>query len=191
MQNFNYRHCQDTDVVYLSDLNCDELVSEFSVLSNKLSAPDETGTARDGEGKSLKENKGVWLADVYSPEYSFVSPACRIFEEIFKEMKNHSFPAKSAMNYFKSSSGFNVLVSKYEQGNYYKQHRDTACLTMLVWPMPKNFEGGSLVLTDFNNKISCEQNTGLIFPSHYLHEVEEVICNDENSTRVTYTGFVS
>lgn len=154
--------------------------------------PDETGTARDDEGKALKENKGVWLQNVYSSEYSFVSPACRMFEEIYKEMKNHSFPAKSAMNYFKSSSGFSILVNKYEQGNYYKQHRDTACLTMLIWPMPKTFKGGDLILNDFNYKVSCEQNTGLIFPSHYLHEVEEVVYDgNEKNTRVTYAGFVT
>lgn len=191
MQNFSYEYCEEKDIIYLSNINCEQLIAEYSLLKEKLKSPDKTSSAQD-DGKILKENNSVFLSEVYSAEYSFVSPASRVFENIYKEMKQHSFPVKSTMNYFKAAEGLNnILLSEYRNGDYYKPHRDASSLTMLIWPMPKTFNGGSLVLTDFNHKISCYQNTGLIFPSHYLHEVEEVFYRDEESKRVTYTGFVS
>jgi len=190
MKDFSYEYCEEKDIIYLSNIDCKQLINEYSILKDSLNGADKTYSADDGYGNTLKENRGIFLCDVYTPEYSFMSPAGRIFEKIFKEISRQIFPIKSAMNYFKSSEGINVLLSEYKKGNYYKPHRDTSSLTMLIWPMPKTFTGGDLVLVDFNHKIFCEQGTGVIFPSHYLHESEEIICDNETDAKVTYTAFV-
>jgi len=192
MEGVYYKYSEEEDIIHLANLNCEQLVNEYFLLKDKMSEPDKTGGAKDNDGNVLKENKGIFLSEVYQPEYSFISPASKLFVEIYEVMKDQKFPIKSTMNYFKGSTSLEILLSEYKKGSYYKPHRDSSSLTMLIWPMPKTFKGGDLILNDFNYKVSCEQNTGLIFPSHYLHEVGEVVYDgNEENTRVTYTGFVT
>lgn len=191
MHKFLYEHCLDKDIIRLKNLPRKELIREFFLLKDRLSSdPAETGSATDSKGNKLKRNNALFLSEVYTPEFSDISPAGKIFGDIFKEMRSASFPAKSSMNYFKTCTGFNCLLSSYNSGSYYKPHRDNSILTMLIWPMEKTFEGGDLILEDIGERISCDAGTGLIFPSHYRHAVEPVKVQNDKETRVTFTGFV-
>jgi len=197
MASFDWEYLEDKDIILLKNIPCEGLVNEYNLLKEKLDDPEETQFAkRSGattpEGVPLKKNSGIFLSQVYMPEYAFISPAGGLFGEIYTKLKTHSFPVKSVMNSFKATSGFDVLISRYDTGNYYKPHRDQTTLTMLVWPLEKKYKGGDLFFPDLLNfKLSCDAGTGVIFPGHYIHGVEEVFSENKDDVRVTFTGFVN
>lgn len=188
MPTFNYSHCEKTDTIRLENISCADLIEEYSLLKGRLT--DETLSAQDNQGNSLKQNSGIFLSQVYTSEFFDISAGGRLFNDIFTEMKDTDFPASSSMNYFKVCQGFNALLSVYKSGEYYRPHRDGATLTMLVWPMQRKFKGGELSLVDLDYEVSCDAGTGLIFPSHYRHCVNPVKSENNDDVRVTFTGFV-
>lgn len=195
MKIFDWEYLEDKDIILLKNIVCEGLVNEYNLIKEKLDDPEETEFAkRSGattpEGVPLKKNTGIFLSQVYMPEYAFISPAGSLFGEIFEKLKARSFPIKSVMNSFKSTSGFDVLMSRYDMGNYYKPHRDQTTLTILVWPLEKKYKGGNFIFPDLDLKLTCEGGTGVIFPGHYRHGVEEVFSENKDDVRVTFTGFV-
>jgi hypothetical protein len=190
MKKFDWEYCSEKDIVLFRGLPCEGLVNEYNLIKDRLNGPKETRSAVDENGAVLKENEGIFLSQIYSAEFSDVSPTGRLFAEIFKEIKHSPFPIKSTMNAFKASTGFNVLMSKYNAGHYYKPHRDHTTATILVWPLEKKFKGGDFIFPELDFRIVCEAGTGVIFPGHYIHAVEEVFSENEDDVRVTFTGFV-
>lgn len=195
MSNFDWQYLEDKDIVVLKNVQCDGVVNEYNLIKEKLDDPEETVLCKDSgaktpDGVELKRNRGIFLSQVYTPEYSFISPTGKLFGEIYKEMKYHKFPVRSGMNAFKSAEGFNVLMSQYDTGNYYKPHRDRTTITILLWPLEKKYKGGNFIFPELDFKLTCEGGTGVIFPGHYVHGVEEVFSENKDDVRVTFTGFV-
>ena len=108
------------------------------------------------------------------------------------DLKKHS-----PLNYieFINLNKIDILLSYYENNNYYKSHKDSAVLTFITWFFrePKKFEGGNLKFTDYNESIEVKHNRCVIFPSFYNHEVERITMdiNDLNKClgRYTITNF--
>ena len=75
------------------------------------------------------------------------------------------------------------FISYYEDADNFKPHFDVFQFTALIWlyKEPRDFEGGDLILHDFENKkIELKNNRLVFFPSYYLHSVLEYhsfLCN--------------
>ena len=134
------------------------------------------GVARDENGKSISNSKRIYLDDIYgdnrqdsnilnfykkiiSPEvkeaYRYTTPSWRLFE-----ITNHDLSQ----------------VSYYENEGDYKEHFDKYMHTCLIWfyKEPKRFTGGDLTFTQSKQTVECKHNRMVLFPSYYLHAVDEV-----------------
>ena len=65
------------------------------------------------------------------------------------------------------------FLSYYEDGDYFKPHKDKCKITILNWMYkePKRFTGGEFVFTDYNKTIEIESNKAIIFPGTIEHAV--------------------
>lgn len=163
------------------DLIADELI--FLNHTSKLEDPKTTGSAKDSSDNLLKENRGLFLDDLYKRREisNILSVNRKLFSKEYLEVyASLSFGYKSILECNYDST----LISYYENGGYYKAHRDTAVHTALTWffQVPKRFEGGNLFFPEYNEKIEIQQNMAIIFPSFVLHSVDEVKM-DENLNR--------
>lgn len=162
-----------------------ELILEelkFLNYKEKLENPEETGSALDEDNNTLKVNKGLFLDDLYKKrEISNILTVNRkIFNnEYLEAYASLCFGYKSILKCNSDST----LISYYENGGYYHSHQDTALYTALTWffKVPKAFEGGNLIFSEFNEKKEIQNNTTVIFPSWVLHSVEEIKMNENCS----------
>lgn len=141
---------------------------KFFTYKNKLSAPNKTGQA----SPLAKKNSGVFLDEVFSERrYSNILRANR------KVFKSHIMKMYADLHFtYENIMQVNfdtTLISYYEDSSYYKPHNDQAAITALTWffKEPKEFTGGDLIFTKFNETIEIENNMLLIFPSVVTHEV--------------------
>jgi hypothetical protein len=160
-----------------------ELIGDELIFLNhkcKLEDPEDTGSAKDSSDNLLKENKGLFLDDLYKRREisNILSVNRKLFnKEYLEAYASLSFGYKSILECNCDAT----LISYYENGGYYKPHRDTAVHTALTWffETPKKFEGGDLFFPEYNEKIEIQQNMTIIFPSFVLHSVEEVKMNED------------
>jgi hypothetical protein len=132
----------------------------------------ETASALNASGKSMKKNGGFFLQHVYtqakSPIGRFTSG---IFgPKVFQHDSNYFFN-----EFAPQMTGF--LVSYYEDKDYYKPHRDLDVATMCiwVWKEPKKFTGGEFSFTDFPDvKFETANNCAILFPGQYRHQVNPI-----------------
>ena len=163
-----------------------ELIGDELIFLNhkcKLEDPEDTGSAKDSSDNLLKENKGLFLDDLYKRREisNILSVNRKIFnKEYLEAYASLSFGYKSILE----CNVDTTLISYYENGGYYKPHKDDAVHTVLTWffETPKMFEGGDLFFPEYNEKIEIQQNMAIIFPSFVLHSVDEVKM-DENLNR--------
>jgi hypothetical protein len=73
-------------------------------------------------------------------------------------------------------------VSYYEGGDTYLRHYDSVMHTCLIYinKEPKRFTGGNLKFTKSNQVVEFKNNRLVIFPSYYIHEVDEVIMDEKD-----------
>ena len=145
-------------------LIADELI--FLNHKSKLEDPEFTGSAEDSSGNALKENRGLFLDDLYKRREisNILSVNRKIFKKEYLEAyASLSFGYKSILECNHDAT----LISYYENGGYYKPHKDTASHTALTWffETPKRFEGGDLFFPEYDEKIEIQQNMVVIFPS--------------------------
>jgi hypothetical protein len=155
-----------------------ELIAEelnFLNYEDKLENPFDTNTARDSNGNSLKQNRGLFLDDLYKKRE--ISNILKVNRKIFNceyldAYANLSFGYKS----IKECNFDSTLISYYENSHYYKPHKDISMHTAVTWffKEPKLFEGGNLYFNEYNEKIEIQHNMTIIFPSFLLHSVEEI-----------------
>ena len=71
-------------------------------------------------------------------------------------------------------------ISYYEDGDTYVEHFDSVLHTCLIYmhKEPKRFTGGNLIFTESNQIINFKNNRLVIFPSYYMHAVNEVSMNE-------------
>lgn len=158
-----------------------EVWEEINFLSYRSKFQLDTGTARHGETNELKADKiGIWLEDIYTD---------RKYCNYFKFYKKWCTKV-TAENLLKTSLFWRelfhcktdrTLLSYYEDGKYYEEHEDASRLTQLfyVFKEPKKFTGGQIVFTDFNYSQEVNNNTLIVFPSWFKHEVKPVSLNEK------------
>ena len=146
---------------------------EFICYPQKLEPPDITGTARDN-GRNLKQNRGVWLNDVYRNHLtsSILSVNRKLFNSADIIYKNHPH-----WYFHHNTTAYSTLLSYYENSDYYESHKDQAYLTCLSWfyKEPKKFSGGDLYFPDYEDyTIEYDNNKGILFPSGTKHAVTPI-----------------
>jgi len=153
---------------------------EFLTYSHKLLPPDQTGSALNQEDHEtpLKSNSGIFLDTVWANQRQ-MSNILNVNRKIFND----------DMKVFKDSPSWffrefrclldHTLISYYEQGDYYKPHKDNSYVTALSWfcREPKRFSGGDLRLHSEHDmgEVEYANNRTVIFPSCISHEVTPVV----------------
>lgn len=173
-----------------SSVKLQECFNEVQLLSPAFKGPKATGSAKTEDGKSKKQNSGVFLPDVYTPNFAFYSPIATLVHEIIEIARERQYTAFSQMNYLKKISGYDILVSAYQNGDYYETHTDTSVLTVLFWFGESDNKGGDLVFTDFDHTVPFISNRIVIFPSYYQHEITKVGTFKEGYVRYSATAFL-
>lgn len=148
---------------------------DFLTYPDKLENPLSTGTAKDSENNPLKENRGLFLDDLYSKRC--ISNILKVNRKIFQLEYLESF-SDLCFGYqsIKRCNHDTTLINYYENGGYYKPHKDESLYTAVTWFFrePRLFEGGNFYFSDYNEKIEIQHNMAVIFPSFVKHSVEEV-----------------
>ena len=145
---------------------------DFWTLSGSLMGIEHTQSARwEHNGLPKKQNKGVFLDDVYVNRNH--SNILKFNRKIYKtELDKPSVILKM----IRDSNYDSTLVSYYENEDHYKSHHDELTITALtyLYKQPKAFEGGDLVLTDYEYVFEPWFNRTYIIPGVVNHEVTEV-----------------
>ena len=157
------------------------ILSELKFLSSgdKLVGQD-TDAAKEEDGTSFKSNTGVWLGNVYS-DLGF-SDIHNINRRVFMDFIPNVKTGEWFFENIKLSRDY-TLLSYYEEGDYYKSHKDESLITVVTWLFeePKKFQGGDIVFTNFDTKIEVKHGRTVIFPSFLDHEVTEInMINDKD-----------
>jgi hypothetical protein len=138
-----------------------------------LQTPEQTNSARV-DGEIIKNNKGIFLDKFYldmtkSPMFD----AClKIFAGVTEEFANLCYVNSPVLQTRKSS----MLLSYYEDSDYYLPHQDHSITTVLYWicQEPKAFTGGDLVFPEIDLTVPFINNTMVMFPSVAEHAVTKV-----------------
>jgi Rps23 Pro-64 3,4-dihydroxylase Tpa1-like proline 4-hydroxylase len=166
--------------------------------SNLFLSPNESISASK-DGVSIKKNSSFFVGlkdinDFYIKR--FYNTVLKVFSETIYEYSNINIHTNSILK----TTNNTVLVSYYDNGDFYPTHRDVSLFTILMWfyREPKAFLGGDLFLDDINEKIEVKNNRIFIMPSHALHSVSEVVMdtknqnnNNNNMGRYSVTIFLS
>ena len=172
---------------YTEEELCD-IWKEIDFLScpNKLHSPEETASALDKNGRVMKNNLGVHLDTVYFERKtsSILSHNRKTFNhKLLNEIAEFDF----SFNNMIVCNTDTTLLSYYENGGYYKPHRDMATYTSLCWfyKEPKTFVGGDLYFPDYDYTLEIENNMQIYFMSSVMHGVTKV----KGHGRYTLTQF--
>jgi len=167
-----------------SDEELDLIHQELVFLNHehKLKGPEETGSAVENS-IILKRNKGLFLDDIYYRREisNILSINRKTFSKEYLELyASLTFGYGSIL----TCNCDTTLISYYENEAYYQSHTDDAVHTALTWffKVPKVFEGGNLIFTEYDEVVEIEHNMTIIFPSFVKHSVEEVVM-EENLPR--------
>lgn len=150
---------------------------DFWSVSNKLMDAERTFTARWEDGTAKKNNKGIFLDSVYKNRNH--SNILSLNRKIYNIQLNEP---SIVLNFLKRSNSDYTLISYYENNTYYKPHKDESILTALtyLYKQPKVFEGGDLVLTDYNIAFEPWFNRTYIMFGAIEHEVTELVMKQED-----------
>ena len=143
------------------------LMNDFERIKFKDSEDDRTFSAKNEKGKVLKRARASM---VYPHNFTDAEILKKVFiEKCFLEHPNWFYQHLKFQN-------INVLLSYYENQDYYKKHYDAALITCLTWfhKEPKKFSGGDFKFSDYNIEIECKSNRMIVFPSMIFHEVKEI-----------------
>jgi len=137
-----------------------------------LLEPNIVGDADDGSSATgQKKGSGYLINNQFAP---FVCP-------LILDVGKKFFP----------NGSFSVLVNKYENGDYYKAHKDDTIKTATV-SLLKNengISGGDFYFPDQDKKIDLKNNMAIIFDGAETHEVLPVKAED-NAARYSLTYFL-
>ncbi len=139
-------------------------------------APAGQGVARDENGKSISNSKRIYLDDIYGDnrqDSNILNFYKKIISPEVKEAYRYTTPS---WRLFEITNHDRSQVSYYENEGDYKEHFDKYMHTCLIWfyKEPKRFTGGDLTFTQSKQTVECKHNRMILFPSYYLHAVDEV-----------------
>ena len=138
--------------------------------------PAGQGVGRDENGKSVSNSTRIYLDDIYGDkrqDSNILNFYKKIISPEVKEAYRHTTPS---WRLFEITNHDRSQVSYYENEGDYKEHFDKYMHTCLIWfyKEPKRFTGGDLTFTQSKQTVECKHNRMILFPSYYLHAVDEV-----------------
>lgn len=165
---------------FLKEQELSEIWDEINFLSYRSKFELDTSTARD-KNNNLRSNKiGIWLDQVYT-ERKYSNYFKYYKKWINDETRDNLLKTSLFWRELNHCDRDTTLFSYYEDGKYYREHEDTARLTQLYYTFkqPKKFTGGQITFTDFNYIQEIEDNTLIVFPSWFKHEVKPVLLKEK------------
>lgn len=156
---------------------------EFLTYRNKLRPPEKCGSARSSDGEYLKNNSGLYLDSIYTDRS--ISNILSINPKLYSENIMKAFSEICFAYGNISHTNYDAtLISYYENGGYYKPHRDTAIYTSITWfyKEPKSFTGGDFNFTQYNVKVPVKNNATILFPSFVEHSVDNILMDDSEES---------
>lgn len=166
-----------------------ELWKEIDFLLDPIKLSSDTSTARDSHNNLKSQKNGVFIDSIYTD---------RKYSNIFKYYKKHLndklYEITRANSYYWSvlpTTGSDcTLLNYYQDGDHYREHEDSALFSQVIFlnKEPKKFTGGNLVFTEFNECITPENNSLVMFPSFYTHKVETTFLTEDQQTKNNYSG---
>lgn len=151
--------------------------ADFLCHSHKLQNPETTGSALDEYGRPKKLNKGIWLSNLYNSDVSNYLKLYRNIVNVMNDNREEFVKNDINLKLFFHCNSDGTLLSYYENGDYYDSHHDISCYTLVYWLFkePKRFQGGDLIFTEIDSRISVKNNMAVLFPSWIDHKVEEIV----------------
>ena len=150
------------------------------------------GSARK-DGRLLRKGKALFLETLTGGRKFLNSSVIyrlsrKLFSEfIYKNVRNHGYLFKT----FDDLDVDSILISYYENGDYYDVHTDRSIYSCITFITMNEFSGGELEFPQFNQVIEPIDNTMVIFPSAVEHKVNPIKSNKDGPCRVSLTDFVS
>jgi hypothetical protein len=160
----------------------DLIWEEFKFLNKpgKMDPPELTGDPLASPNK-----RSIFLDFAYADrKYSnILSVNRKIFNVVDK------FDQNLIYRYLELCDHDHTMISYYEDGAYYAKHHDIYVISSITvfWEEPKMFSGGDLYFSEFEYTPKMNNNTMVIFPSFYIHEVTPVKLEDCNEKRGRYS----
>ena len=174
---------------------------ELEVVTKEIKTIGESAFSKNSE--ILNSNKinqdvnrtGFWLTNVYKDfrRYSNIYKICasKLYGE---EALDYFYSVSILGKYIKWSTSDDILITKYQNQDYYERHHDRSSATALIhiWNKDFSFEGGDLLFPEYNYTYKVKNNFGIIFPGCVKHEVNKITCNDNRpgSGRFCITNFI-
>ena len=134
------------------------------------------GVAKDENGKPLANATRLYLDETYidnRQDSNILNLYTKIISPEVREAYRQTTPSWVT---FEITNQDNSQVSYYENEGDYKEHFDKYMHTALIWfyKEPRRFKGGDLTFTQSTRTVECKHNRMVLFPSYYLHAVDEV-----------------
>lgn len=153
------------------------------------------GGASDHDGNELRNSSGVYVTDLYNEKYhsdsSIIQTSKNIVDAFFGFAKTNLYGSYGIFGRPCKSYDMDVMANGYKAGGNYGIHRDLGDITIMWFPQQGEYEGGELVLHDFNLKVDIHSFHGVVFPSFYRHEVLPVITDSKKYERFSVATFVT
>ena len=134
------------------------------------------GVAKNINGKPIANLSRIYLDELYENKRE-QSNILHCYQKLFtKEIINKYKEKTLAARTYETTNTDWSQVSYYENNNNYDKHFDQFMHSVLIWfyRKPKRFNGGDLTFTQSNKTVECKHNRMILFPSYYLHSVDEV-----------------
>ena len=150
---------------------------KFLCHEDKMLPPLDSGTAKDYNGNPLKNNKCVWIDEVYVNRNT--SNYLKLYKKAIDSIVGNQDELKTIdfnIKLFFNTNYDYTLMSYYENASYYESHTDNACYTYVFWLFkePKLFYGGDLSFPELNETIKIKSNMAVLFPSWLDHAVDKI-----------------
>ena len=155
----------------------------FYSYEHKFLPPEVSGGAKRFNHVT-KNNKAIWISALYSAlHYSNIYCCTRKLHKYWESIVSGCDEKYEWYWESHKTNSESILLSYYENSDYYEPHRDAGALTVLNWfyKEPKKFQGGDLFfMQDIKKRIEVKNNRTVIFPSGIIHAVNEVKMSEEN-----------
>tara|TARA_Y100000593_G_C4202980_1_gene282837 strand:- start:162 stop:803 length:642 start_codon:yes stop_codon:yes gene_type:complete len=169
-----------------------ELKSVWSEIDFYTNSQDKDKILRAEKTDYAARKKGIsqaksyrWYPEDFLTNYGIeMSPLFRLSNKLSsEELHSNVKDLYPWYNMFANTNVSDVMLSYYEEGDYYKPHIDIGMWTQLIWVTKKSkkWKGGDFCLyteQDKKKKISWKNNRSIIFPSMLKHEVEPIVWKD-------------
>tara|TARA_R110001592_G_scaffold84139_2_gene248984 strand:+ start:36 stop:683 length:648 start_codon:yes stop_codon:yes gene_type:complete len=143
----------------------------------KLDDPMHSTSAKDKKtNKPLSNSKRIYLDSIYKDNRNR-SNILTVYQKIISPSVRKAYRNTTpSWRIFEVTNRDASLVSYYENKQGYKAHFDKFMHSALIWfyKKPKRFKGGDLTFNQPNKIVECKHNRLVLFPSYYLHSIDEV-----------------